>query len=440
MEQIFYTNVASWQYYAYNGLCLVALIWLLWKYRGNMIPMLIVMLFFGGVIDDLMGATGRNVYRIGLLSICVWQSTKGALNHFYQEFPKVFYFLCLYILYYIITSIFINHDNFLLVFSLLSKLLIPFLILMLMLNDDLEDERNANTWFWIFEDLILIQVGLSIAKMVILGGFLEGWVGSMSGIRGGGSGTSFPLLGLMWLALKTDMNFSRKDWFLAFGLLILGFAAGKRAVWIMFPVLFCILSMYVYRKSLAKKIIVIFAAAPLLFYLAIRISPTFNPDNKVWGTFDPEYAINYGLKYTAGIDESHTGVQTGVGRLGALTWMLNQFSQEGKNMMFGRGNEYMTYASKDDYMNTTYYGGIQSRGNITGIVSTFFTLGIVGIAFFILFFSCTFLSNRSRFNYVLFGVILIDYLFYNAQVLNLMPLTMLALFFSFFSIELQEEY
>lgn len=440
MEQIFYTNVASWQYYAYNGLCLVALIWLLWKYRGNMIPMLIVMLFFGGVIDDLMGATGRNVYRIGLLSICVWQSTKGALNHFYQEFPKVFYFLCLYILYYIITSIFINHDNFLLVFSLLSKLLIPFLILMLMLNDDLEDERNANTWFWIFEDLILIQVGLSIAKMVILGGFLEGWVGSMSGIRGGGSGTSFPLLGLMWLALKTDMNFSRKDWFLAFGLLILGFAAGKRAVWIMFPVLFCILSMYVYRKSLAKKIIVIFAAAPLLFYLAIRISPTFNPDNKVWGTFDPEYAINYGLKYTAGIDESHAGVQMGVGRLGALTWMLNQFSQEGKNMMFGRGNEYMTYASKDDYMNTTYYGGIQSRGNITGIVSTFFTLGIVGIAFFILFFSCTFLSNRSRFNYVLFGVILIDYLFYNAQVLNLMPLTMLALFFSFFSIELQEEY
>lgn len=440
MEQIFYTNVASWQYYAYNGLCLVALIWLLWKYRGNMIPMLIVMLFFGGVIDDLMGATGRNVYRIGLLSICVWQSTKGALNHFYQEFPKVFYFLCLYILYYIITSIFINHDNFLLVFSLLSKLLIPFLILMLMLNDNLEDERNANTWFWIFEDLILIQVGLSIAKMVILGGFLEGWVGSMSGIRGGGSGTSFPLLGLMWLALKTDMNFSRKDWFLAFGLLILGFAAGKRAVWIMFPVLFCILSMYVYRKSLAKKIIVIFAAAPLLFYLAIRISPTFNPDNKVWGTFDPEYAINYGLKYTAGIDESHAGVQMGVGRLGALTWMLNQFSQEGKNMMFGRGNEYMTYASKDDYMNTTYYGGIQSRGNITGIVSTFFTLGIVGIAFFILFFSCTFLSNRSRFNYVLFGVILIDYLFYNAQVLNLMPLTMLALFFSFFSIELQEEY
>lgn len=440
MGQIFYTNVASWQYYAYNGLCLVALVWLLWKYRGNIIPMLIVMLFFGGVVDDLMGAAGRNVYRIGLLGICVWQSAKGALNHFYQEFPKVFYSLCLYILYYIITSIFINHDNSLLVFSLLSKLLIPLLILMLMIKADSEDEQNANIWFWIFEDLILIQIGLSIAKMVILGGFLEGWVGSMSGIRGGGSGTSFPLLGLMWLALKTDMGFSRKDWFLAFGLLILGFAAGKRAVWIMFPVLFCILSMYVYRRSLAKKIIVVLAAAPLLFYCAVRISPTFNPDNKVWGTFNPEYAINYGLKYTAGIDESHTSVQTGVGRLGALTWMLNQFSQDGKNVVFGRGNEYMTYASKDDYFNAAYYGGIQGRGNITGIVSTFFTLGVAGIAFYFLFFSCTFLSNRSRFNYVLFGVILVDYLFYNAQTLNLMPLTMLALFLSYFSTELQEEY
>ena len=208
----------------------------------------------------------------------------------------------------------------------------------------------------------------------------------------------------------------------------------------MFPVLFCVLSMYVYRKSLVKKIIVVLAAAPLLFYLAVRISPTFNPDNKVWGTFDPEYAINYGLKYTAGIDESHAGVQTGVGRLGALTWMLEQFSQDGKNVMFGRGNEYMTYASKDIYSNATYYGGIQSRGNITGIVSTFFTLGIVGITFYILSFLCTFLSNRSRFNYVLFGVVFVDYLFYNGQTLNLMPLTMLALFLSFFSTELQEEY
>lgn len=440
MGQIFYTNVASWQYYAYNGLCLVTLVGLLWKYRGDLITILVIMLFFGGVIDDLMGATGRNVYRMGLLGVCVWQSTKGAFNYFYQEYPKVFYTLCLYILYYITTSIIVNHDNFLLVFSLLSKLLIPLLILMLMLKADSEDEQSANTWFWIFEDLILMQIGLSIAKMVILGGFLEGWVGSMSGIRGGGSGTSFPLLGLMWLALKTDMDFSRKDWLLAFGLLILGFAAGKRAVWIMFPILFCILSMYVYSKSLAKIIVVVLAIAPILFYLTVRVSPTFNPDNKVWGTFDPEYAINYGLKYTAGIDESHAGVQTGVGRLGALTWMLEQFSQDGKNVVFGRGNEYMTYANKDDYFNAAYYGGIQGRGSITGIVSTFFTLGVAGIAFYFLFFSCTFLSNRSRFNYVLFGVILVDYLFYNAQTLNLMPLTMLALFLSFFSTELQEEY
>lgn len=439
MGQIFYTNVASWQYYAYNGLCLVALVWLLWKYRGDLIPILVIMLFFGGVIDDLIGAAGRNAYRIGLLAVCVWQSTKGALNHFCQEFPKVFYSLCLYILYYITTSILINHDNFLLVFSLLSKLLIPFFILMLMLKADSENEQNANTWFWIFEDLILIQIGLSITKMVILGGFLEGWVGSMTGIRGGGSGTSFPLLGLMWLALKTDMDFSRRDWILAFGLLLLGFAAGKRAVWIMFPVLFCILSMYVYRKSLVKKAIVVLAVAPILFYLAVRISPTFNPDKKVWGTFDSEYAINYGLKYTAGIDENHANVQTGVGRLGALAWMLDQFSQDGKDVMFGRGNEYMTYASKDDYSNATYYGGIQSRGNITGIVSTFFTLGVVGISFCLLFFVCAFLANKSRFNYVLLGVVLIDYLFYNAQILNLMPLTLLALFLSYFSTKLQEE-
>lgn len=311
---------------------------------------------------------------------------------------------------------------------------------MLMLETNSEEERNANTWFWLFEKLIIIQIILSIFKMVILGGFLEGWVGSMTGVQGGGSGTSFPLLGLMWLALKTDMNFSRKDWFLAIGLLILGFAAGKRAVWIMFPILFCFLSMYVYRKSLVNKAIAVLVIAPILFYLAVRISPSFNPDNKVWGTFDLEYAINYGLKYTAGIDENHANVQTGVGRLGALSWMLEQFQQEGKNILFGRGNEYMTYVSKDDYFNAAYYGGIQGRGNITGIVSTFFTLGFIGIVFYFLFFICTFLSNKSRFNYILFGVVFVDYLFYNAQTLNIMPLTMLALYLSFFSSELQADY
>jgi len=433
MTQISPHQVSPEQFYAFNGLCLIGLLWLLRKYRGDMLAILVVLLFFTGVVDDLIGPVGRNIYRIGLLVFCIWQSAKGALNNFYTTYPKVFYALCLYALYFVIDSIFINHDNYLLVFSLLAKILIPFLILTLMMERQSEDTETSRGLFWLFGDLIVAQIIISIGKMVILGGFLEGWVGSMTGIHGGGSGTSFPLLGLMWLALKTDMNFSRRDWLIAIGLLVLGFAAGKRAVWVMFPVLFVILSTVVYRRNMTKKIALLLALTPVLFYIALRISPTFNPEKKVWGSFDPEYAINFGLKYSGGIDENHNEVQSGVGRLGAITWMIDQFSEKGEDVMFGLGNEYMTYAGIDNYFNASYYKGIRGRGNITGIVSTFFTLGIIGIIVYLAFIVTYFSTNRSRFNLCLLFVVLTDYIFYNAAILNSIPLLMFAMFLSYFS-------
>lgn len=438
MNQIYFDQISGWQFYAYNGLCLIALVWMLWKYRGNIIPILVIMLFFSGMIDDLLGATGRNVLRMGLLTVCIWQSIKGGLNIFYSEYSKAFYVLCLYIIYFITASIFINHDNYLLAFSLLSKTLIPFFILTLMLKEQELNRGNSKDTFWLFEKLIIIQVLLSIIKMAVLGGFLEGWVGSMTGIRGGGAGTSFPLLGLMWLALKNDMNFTRRDTLIALGLLLLGFATGKRAVWILFPVFFVILSIYVYRKEILKKILLFIAIAPFLFYLTVRISPTFNPDNKVWGTFDAEYATDYVLEYSGGIDDNHTEIQSGVGRLGTVTWMIEQFSKKGKNFLTGRGNEYMTYAGIENYTNRAYYGGIVSRGSITGIVNTFFTLGLVGVIIYIVFISCMFCSNKSRFNTILFVVVLFDYIFYNAQILNSMPLLIFAIYLAYFSKTLSE--
>lgn len=433
MNQVYFDQVSSSQFYAYNALCLASFLWLLWKYRSETIPILVILLFFAGMIDDFLGSMGRNTFRIMLLTVCIWQSSKGAFYLFYAKFPIIIYCLCLYIAYFIVNSILINHDNFLLTFSLLSKVVIPFLILTLMVKKQHEEKETSNYLFWLFGDLIVVQILLSLGKMVILGGYLEGWVGSMTGIRGGGAGTSFPLLGLMWLALKNDMKFSCKDIFIALGLLMIGFAAGKRAVWIMFPVLFIFLSIYVFRKNFTKQVVVLAVLTPLLFYLALRISPTFNPENKVWGSFEPEYAINYILKYSGGIDKQHSGIQTGQGRLGAVSWMLEQFSKSDKVVFLGKGNEYITYAGIENYSNSNYYGGIKHRGNITGIVSTFFSIGTIGVVLYLFIILTLFLSKKNRFKILLFLVVLIDYIFYNAQIMNLMSLFIIALYLSFFS-------
>ena len=74
-------------------------------------------------------------------------------------------------------------------------------------------------YFCVFEDIIICQIVLCVVKVVILGGFLEGWVGSITGIAGGGLGTSLPVIALVWMALKNDMKFTSRDWLMAFGLL-----------------------------------------------------------------------------------------------------------------------------------------------------------------------------------------------------------------------------
>ncbi len=128
-----------------------------------------------------------------------------------------------------------------------------------------------------------------------------------------------------------------------------------------------------------------------------------------------------------------TFVQSGVGRLGAVAWMIDQFSGQGQDVLWGRGNEFIAYADSEDYFNEHYYGGIHSRGSITGVVNTFFTHGLVGVIAYLCVLMGLFLPRRNRFNIVLFIVVLVDYIFYNAQILGLMPMLVFALFLSYFS-------
>lgn len=439
MEQIIFDTVSPFQLYVFNGLCLIGLVWLLWKYHADCLVELVVLLFFEGVANDLFGGTGRNVYRILLLAVCLWKSFDGSLNLFYQHHQKAFYAFCVYCIYFIIDSIVVNGDNPLLTFSLLSKVIIPFLLLTLIVKRQDDDGEYANKLFWVFEQIIILQILISLSKLVIIGGFLEGWVGSMTGIRGGGAGTSFPLLGLMWLALKNDMSFNKKDVLIAVGLLALGFMAGKRAVWILFPILFVALSLFVYNKNMTRQITMVVLLLPILCYLAIRISPTFNPEKKVWGSFDPEYAINYIMNYSGGINDSNQRVQTGKGRLGAVAWFVEQLDKDDQSIYTGKGNEYFTYANADDYSNASYYGGVKSRGSITGIVSMFMTLGLIGVALFLLFLCSFFLSYKSRYCITLFVVVIFDYIFYNAQIVAAPCLLFFAFYLSFMSPTLMSE-
>ena len=442
MNQIYYFQVAPWQQFAYSGVLLLSFLYLVClKYQGKWNFLFIIFLFFAGLFQDISellfgNRLVVNAYQIGMLAWSLFLLPRTNFEEICSRHKITTILFVLYGVYFIFNSI-LHHDDLLIVISQYSKVFIPICFLFVLAKMIEEDYHEK--LFWLFWELVIFQIFFSVFKLVLLGGFIEGWVGSLSAIRGGACGTTLPLLGLFLFALKNDMKIRDKYSLLyLIGLLIVGFAAGKRAVWLLFPILYFILSFYVYRHSLSNKLVVGILVLPVVVYAALRLSPTLNPDNKVGGRFDPEYTYNYVMKYSAGIDETHKETQQGVGRLGAVSWMNNRVASNDHISLFGKGVEYIAVADHDDYSNKKYYQGIKSRGSITGIVSTFMMQGIIGVILFVSFLVSLFLQNRSRFGLVLMSTILFDYIFYNASMVNVMALFTLALFLCLYPTESTE--
>lgn len=439
MNQIYYFQVSQWQHFAYTGVLLFSFLYLVFlKYYGKWNFLFIIFLFWSGFFQDiselLLGnRLIANVYQIGMLSWSLFLLPRTNFEEICSRHKITTLLFLLYGIYFIFNSI-LHHDDLLIVISQYSKILIPVCFLFVLCK--MMDEGYHEKLFWLFWELVIFQIFFSILKLIILGGFIEGWVGSLSAIRGGACGTTLPLLGLFLFAIKNDMKIRDKYSVLfLIGLLIVGFAAGKRAVWLLFPILYFILSFYVFRHSLSNKLMVAVLILPVVIYVSLRLSPTLNPDNKVWGQFDPEYTYNYVMKYSAGIDNSHKETQQGVGRLGAVSWLNNRIASYDYVSLFGKGVEYIAVADHDDYSNQKYYQGIRSRGSITGIVSTFMMHGIIGVVLFVSFIVGLFSHNRTRFGILLMLTILFDYIFYNASMINVMALFTLALFLSLYPTE-----
>ena len=438
--------------YLYNLVLLVGFIWFIIQYRGKGLPLLIIFLFFGGMFSDLGGKNVFEAYKILTLIWAVFlfvrykllpqnelirqmqskNETKKIARNFgsgrrinpkeIKQYRYLIFSFSIFLIYFIITSFFLNGDNFFLVFAQLSKYTIPVLLFFVM-SKVKPQRRNLLILNKLFGQLIIIQILFNVAKLLIIGHPYEGLVGSITGIAGGGAGTSFPLLGLCWLELNTNMVVTnRKSILLIIGLLFIGFMTGKRAIWFIFPILFILMSIYVCKKQYFKKMAVIILLLPLFIYAGFRLIPSLNPDDKIWGRFDPEYAWNYAVKYSTGKESDSNNIKTGVGRIGALTLVWNKITNLDsytKNTLFGYGCEYINAADAKYYNNSNYYFGINHRGSLTGIIMLFFSIGLLGVALFLLYLIQLFTSIRyGRLKWTLFGLVCFDYIFYNGQIIN----------------------
>jgi len=95
---------------------------------------------------------------------------------------------------------------------------------------------------------------------------------------------------------------------------------------------------------------------------------------------------------------------------------------------------YIYAADYNNYNNSNYYFGINSRGSVTGVVMLFFAVGIIGVVLFFLYFIQLFSQVQyKRFKWTLLGVVLFDFIFYNAQMIYQPCMQVLMIFLLLFA-------
>ena len=426
----------------YYALAFIAFLWMARRYRSSAFLLLMLCMGFEGTltywVPGLISQYMRMIYTLWItylvFKLDAWSVIKGKMLVLLWTFV-------VFSAYFIWDALYMNDDTFLMTFSQYSMYYVPFAALLVFGYYHHRNPTNTVYCNKFFTEFILIQIISGVVKFILLPGhMLEGMVGTFGGIGGGGAGTSFPLVALAWVLLNSNMDIKGwKSWLFVAGLMMVGIATGKRAVIFLFPVFFLILAMYVARKRYKRGVVIsTILIVPLFFYFGLRLTPSLNPEKKFWGSFDPEYALNYAEDYSMGVENKQGDRGEGNGRVGAVKLMLKRivdidnYSQE---YWFGNGlarlyapPRHFHYSGRKDNF------GVNGRGAMTGFVLLYLAIGIIGIIMFFVYYWNFFIPVKYwRLRLCLYALVMFDFIFYNAQCLREPIMQLILIFIMYYS-------
>lgn len=391
---------------------LVTLVYLLRKYSNSTLYILIILLFYPAGFS-FMGKHFQDLYKFIMLGFTLWECNKRRV---FASFKKGDNWLTLFFFafsFFYMISATINRDSWTILFSQYSRYIIAYCLWFLVRKEVFTSFGRTPKLTHLTYELIFMQIIISIGKFFILGGHqIEHLVGSLSHI-GGADGTIIPILGFIVLWHYKRGILHRKDWLFVGGLLLIGFLAGKRAIWFILPGVIAAFMIYIPRLKMNSTLLIAILMSPMAFYLGSRLTPTLNPENKVWGSFNPAFAIDYANTYQFGDKKSSSNKQA-QGRSGATfalwyKWQTdNVFTEKD---WFGVGMAKM-YGTDYDEFNTLKLG-INHKGSATGVFQTYVTNGYAGIlATVLLFFTMLWQVKQRRIRWVLIAIVAWEYFFY----------------------------
>lgn len=431
----------------------ILLVYMLWKYRKDNISLLFILLSWPRVFA-FYGKTIENMYKIAMLLICIYFFYQLYAYRFYQKRERwIAITFVLFSIQFMLSVLLYTQNTLTIVLSQYSRyieiLLLYFIVKQIIYNG------KCNQLLSLFYDIGLMQILISIVKMFTISLSQEGLVGSFS-IIGGAMGTTIPILWFVILWYYRKGKFANKDWLYILGLFLVGFTSGKRAVMFILPMVVAAFMIYVPKLRLkGSTIAMTILLVPLLLYCGVRLTPTLNPEHKIWGSFDWEYAMGYAETYQFGkeglqgqaavLDQTNSeqvqsnGGYVGEGsnkieasgRGGATIAMLRLLIGEHATMgqdWWGLGFNSMYSTDYDEFDKLPLTIQLNHKGSATGVFQNYVTTGLLGVLCTILFcFAFLFYCRHKRIKYVLLAICAWEYFMYTGFIFRT-PVFMAVLF------------
>lgn len=428
----------------------VAMVYMLYRHRRDTLAVLLILLCCPRVFL-FFGSTMGNVYKVVMLLLCGYVFVQQRAEVAYQR--KDGWILLLFALFsaeFFWTAAYYTQNTLTIIFSQYSRY-VEAVLLYFIIKKAIIIDGKGNRLLRLLYEIGLMQIIISVFKFAVFREQLEGLVGSFS-IAGGAVGTTIPILWFIVLWLYRKGQFSKWDWLYLLGLLFVGFTTGKRAVMFILPIVVFVFFVYVQGRKVGKYVLYVLAFVPLLFYLGVRLTPTLNPENQVWGSFDWDYAFGYAeeyqfgkkgiegqtanfkteqLQYSGGVISTYNSKLEADGRGGATIAMFKLLlgihpTTDSDWWGLGFNSMYSTDYAEFDKLPLTIQ--LNHKGSATGFFQSYVTIGLAGAICMVLFCFCFwfYIKNR-RLRWTIMGICAWEYFMYTGMIFRT-PVFMAVLF------------
>jgi len=417
----------------YYIITFLTLLYVMQKHVNDAFTLLIVLSFYPG-LASFAGVLLEGMYKILLMVLGVY------LLYKYQPFKEIsskkIRILLVFVFFSLsfISSALLNDNNVNLTISQYSKYFVPFCIFFVFMYYLRYPDKFVKFQELLFT-LVTIQVFLSLIKLFTFG--VQEWVVGSISMTGGGIATPFPILVFMMLWLKKKHSLKLKDWLYILAVLFVSFMSLKRAIWFMMPVIVFLFMVYIPRKKIPSKILLLIPFIPVLFYLGVRLNPTLNKEDKIWGSFDIDFVIQYTNDYSFGKEKSVDRHERRLaeGRGGVTNMLFKKIIQPStltKQDFLGYGLDEI--ATKDYETFDQEKFNVHSKGSVTGVFKTYIISGVLGIITFTAYLLCIVsLIEERRVRLVVIGFLFWDYFYYSGIILPTFALSILLFYVILYS-------